>query len=137
MSRFEIENYISLTDDELKAAKVVLAMSISPLLFFMSTLGYLGTLGTTAKVMATLSAIAFSVATAIWGLATMVSQLSVVSVKFERAKGMQGEELRAFAEKAWNTQNDLTSKLFRTTVVALVLGLIGLTSFVAFAIWTR
>lgn len=137
MSRFEIEDYISLTDDELKAAKVVLAMSISPLLFFMSTLGYLGTLSTTAKVMATLSAIAFSVATAIWGLATMVSQLSVVSVKYERAKGIEGEELRAFAEKAWNTQNELTSKLFSTTVVALVLGLIGLTSFVALAIWTR
>jgi small-conductance mechanosensitive channel len=135
MAKFEIEHYFSLAGDELRAARVVLAMSIGPLLFFMSTLGYLGGLNTLAKLMATLSAISFVIATALWGVATMLTQLSIISVKYEQTKGLEGGELRAFAEEAWNKQNEVTSKLFPTTLAALGLGLVGLTSFVILAIW--
>ena len=105
MARFEINSYLELAQDELKAAQLVLALAATPLLFFLSTFGYLGTLNTLTKLVATLSVLAFAFGVVVWGTATALCQFSIVSVRYEKAKGIEGDALSSFAEAAWNKQN--------------------------------
>ena len=137
MGRFEIDSYFDLAQDELKAAQLVLALAASPLLFFLSTFGYLGTLSALTKLVATLSVLGFAAGTITWGLATVLCQLSIVSVRYEKAKGIEGDALRSFAESAWNTQNAVTSKLFVPASIALIVGFAALAAFVLLVIWVR
>ena len=137
MAKFEIDSYFDLAQDELKAAQLVLALAASPLLFFLSTFGYLGTLSAVTKLVATLSVLGFAVGAIIWGLATVICQLSIVSVRYERTKGVEDDALRAFAEAAWNTQNTFTSKLFAPASVALIIGFVSLSVFVLLVVWVR
>src|SRR4051812_3785684 len=112
MASFELDSYIDLTEQELKSARVLLGAAISPLLFFLSTLGYLPALPPLTKWAATTSVLAFLVATLSWGLGTAICQLTLASVHFERLQGREGEDLRSFIRSAWTRQNNATAKLF-------------------------
>ncbi len=93
MARFEYENYLDLAEDELKAAKLVLAVAATPLIFFLSTLGYLGSLNDITKAVATVSLVAFMLSLTLWGLSTVMCQLCIVSVRYERAQGIEDDAL--------------------------------------------
>ena len=136
MARFEVDRYLEYADEELKAAKLMLALSVTPLLFFLSTLGYVGDLSLVAKIVISLSMAFFAVAVGLWGLATAIGQISLVPIKFERAKKVEGEQLEAFVEKTWQTHNDASAKLFRRAAIPLVIGLVGLAIFVTVVIWS-
>jgi hypothetical protein len=135
MAEFELNNYVDLTEQELKAARTVLATAISPLLFYLSTLGYVPSLPALTKWMATASILAFLVATLAWGLGVTICQLTLTSVQFERVKGRQGEELGTFIKSAWTKQNNATAKLFRPAGILIATGYLTLAAFVGLVVW--
>ncbi len=137
MARFEYENYLDLAEDELKAAKLVLAVAATPLIFFLSTLGYLGSLNDITKAVATVSLVAFMLSLTLWGLSTVMCQLCIVSVRYERAQGIEDDALREHAEKMWTAQNKVTSKWFPIAAGGLLVGFVAMCAFVFLVIWCR
>jgi hypothetical protein len=136
MAIFKAEHFFDFAEHEVRSARLVLVLIVTPLVFLGGALEFVRDLNTWAKLAVTTSVGALAIAMLLWGTCVLMGELSLVSARHKRATGAPEADLEQHIEEAWKVQDRISSRLFLPTCLFMGVGYLGIVVYFILAIWS-